>query len=208
MSSGRATRSGASSTPPLMPILLGIVIAVSLAGITAILLGLPNPLSRDKVASPEALAFYTEHVAALDVAAKDVMREAEFNFHHRDAEQCVARAGASERCGELEERFASYVTRMSDLVARARNLNPPDSDPTTQEWVDAFIRERTEDVDGLRAVAAAAAGGWNANAWIRGIGDFEDNASRGQSGEALADMLPNRLDFTPPEGQSSPSSAP
>ncbi len=180
----------------LTPFLLIGVIVVSVLGIAAVLLGVPNPLSQEKVATPEAQDFYGTHVAGLDAASKDVIRAAEFNFRSYDTDQCLGTAGGTERCDELAARFDAYVTRMSDLIAQAEALDPPSSDPTTQDWVEAFVKERREDLDGLRAVSDAVTVGWNINAWARGLRNFEENEARGQADAALSEMIPGLVDST------------
>jgi len=169
----------------------GVGIALMLGGVR-----LSNPFAEEDVATPEALNFWAEHGARLNVAGIDIRKQAEWEGSLGDA--CVpGGGGAPEVCSDLAHRFAALVTRTESLLAETSALTLPATDPTVGRWVDRLTAAWRADLEAIRQLEAAARGGFAPAIWERAITSLYTHDLRGDADEALSEMLPNRTDFTP-----------
>ena len=179
------------SAPSILPVLLIGVIIFSIAGILAMLAGVPNPFSQVRQSTPDAQQFWAEQASPLVADALTAHDLARFAIE-RAGEECVP-GGEGDACDELAARFVTQSDRFADLIARLAATNVPDTDPTIQAWVDAARIEWEHDRESIARVARVASGGYRQPGWSSAVADFQDNPHRDDTEQALRRMLPGRV---------------
>lgn len=181
------------------PIALPFYLGVTMLGILLIALMLarssidiPNPFAQERVATEEAVNFWAEKGAALDVRGRDLVEAMAF-WGGQAIDGCSAERQINIDCEQVTARIQEVARNMESHVAAAVALDPPESDPTVRAWLDAQVEAWREDLRAMRRLAVAArTDGYDSLDWRLAIEDFNENPKRESAQRALERMLPNR----------------